>query len=477
MKKSKIDYNYIFIILVLLILCLFPSFANTYTSAEERVYSGVLEDLQKDEDFNIDNYPVNVADYSLQVIQIAESEDDELFIYVYQPSADYVNLRASSINISSQNSIKEDGSKGYLTYDLIFINSYNTLFKYRVSHFSVVSELERWYEITGIYRPFDEKLDDEVEDDNVDQVVYNVSKKWTFTTTDNGIEVKCEDIETIEITSQYVGFVRYDDGNWWKLWGESACDRHFIAFSTDRDIDELLEADVYFQTQSAHFRDYLSGMYVDSWTFGEPEDNYRYLTYTDTGSYEGLGGIDWSRIQTVDEFVDTVNLEYVYSIGLFDVEFESKMTEEGMESLKEKQWVLSFVETAYEVKKSGHEENYYSTRIGNVTILRLKFETNGIVYNLGVISNKQSSDGIQDNDMLTKYDFAEWFKWVLRIIGIILLVVLVVACWPIVSVVLSAILKAAIWLIKMIGKGLGYFFYGLWWVISSPIALFDEDGA
>ena len=145
MKKSKIDYNYIFIILVLLILCLFSSFTNTYTSAEERVYSGVLEDLQKDEDFNIDDYPVNVADYSLQVIQIAESEDDELFIYVYQPSADYVNLRASSINIASQNSIKEDGSKGYLTYDLIFINSYNTLFKYRVSNFSVVAELERWY--------------------------------------------------------------------------------------------------------------------------------------------------------------------------------------------------------------------------------------------------------------------------------------------------------------------------------------------
>lgn len=47
MKKSKMDYNYIFIILVLLILCLFPSFTNTYTSAEERVYSGVLEDLQK----------------------------------------------------------------------------------------------------------------------------------------------------------------------------------------------------------------------------------------------------------------------------------------------------------------------------------------------------------------------------------------------------------------------------------------------
>ena len=61
----------------------------------------VLTDLQKDTAFNIEDYPVNSKDYSLNVIQIAESIDKELYIYVYQPSGVFGSLVASSINIST----------------------------------------------------------------------------------------------------------------------------------------------------------------------------------------------------------------------------------------------------------------------------------------------------------------------------------------------------------------------------------------
>lgn len=53
----------------------FPVFA--YTSN----YTSVLTDLQKDSNFNVDNYPYKADDYSIQVIQIAESVNGELFVW------------------------------------------------------------------------------------------------------------------------------------------------------------------------------------------------------------------------------------------------------------------------------------------------------------------------------------------------------------------------------------------------------------
>ena len=71
-----------------------------YAEAEEITYSEVLDDLKKDSSFHASNYPENKTDYSLNVIQIAESVNKELFVYVYQPSGQNKKLTASSINIS-----------------------------------------------------------------------------------------------------------------------------------------------------------------------------------------------------------------------------------------------------------------------------------------------------------------------------------------------------------------------------------------
>ena len=60
-------------------------------------YSSPLADLMKDETFVKEDYPPNKADHSLKVIQVAESLDNELFIYVYQPAEMFT---ATSINMS-----------------------------------------------------------------------------------------------------------------------------------------------------------------------------------------------------------------------------------------------------------------------------------------------------------------------------------------------------------------------------------------
>ena len=69
--------------------------------AESITYSEVLDDLKKDTSFKPENYPTKADDYSLQIIQLAESVNKEFFVYVYQPSGKTKNFKASSINIST----------------------------------------------------------------------------------------------------------------------------------------------------------------------------------------------------------------------------------------------------------------------------------------------------------------------------------------------------------------------------------------
>ena len=62
--------------------------------AESIEYSDVLTDLRKDSSFQTSNYPQKATDYSLQIIQLAESVNRELFVYVYQPSGKQKDLKA-----------------------------------------------------------------------------------------------------------------------------------------------------------------------------------------------------------------------------------------------------------------------------------------------------------------------------------------------------------------------------------------------
>lgn len=430
----------------LLLSCFFLNPVVVYAD-NQKEYSSVLTDFQKDTAFNIEDYPVNSKDYSLNVIQIAESIDKELYIYVYQPSGVFGSLVASSINISTND-------LNFINYTLTLCNYNSTLYKYLVNDFVVSENNVREYEITSIYRPFNMAIDANANNDNiVTEVNYPVAKKWTFTTTDTGITLDCIDIETITITEKYVGFVRYEDGDWWHLWGESACDRHFVAFSTDKQIDNLIEADIYYQTQSTHFRDYLSFMYVDSWTFGEVQDKYSHLTYTQKGNYDnGHYDYTWDRIQTINDFVESVNIDNTYSCGIFDLKNVSKITDEALNTLKEQQWVLSFIETAYEIKRSAQEHNSYATRVSNVSILRLQFETDGMVYNLGVIDNKQSGSNEPVNDYTTTLGLNHYIKLALSIILLIILFVCFPWIFKVLWWIISAPFKFIVWIVKSVKK-------------------------
>lgn len=422
-----------------------------YASEDNYEYTDVLTDLGKDDTFDAENYPTVDGDYSLQVIQLAESADKELFVYVYRPGGTRANVTASSINISI--TINDDIS--YFNYKLKHISSENTLQKYVVEDFTVKDEGVRYYAISSIYRPFDESIDKQASGGNtVTEVNYAVNKQYCFGEINGKPYVNCVDIETIVVTDKFVGFVRYKDG--FKLY-VGACDSHFVAFNTDKPIDKLLEADVYYTTQS-YSKLFAVGV-GEKVTFGKKKENYAYLKYTDKVKHNGgglfAGTYKWDRIQTVDDFIKGEDRENIYHGAVLDVKISSKLTDAALTELKGKKWVLRFAETTYTLSGGNGSSSSQSTVVGDVTILRLKFETNGIVYNLGVIDNKQSGSTEPSNVTNVEIGLNDKTKGLLYILLLVIILALL-------SPVLPYVVKAVVWvaalpvnLVKGIKKAFG----------------------
>lgn len=410
---------------------------------ESKTYSGVLDDLKKDKSFDESHYPANATDYSLKIIQLAESVDKELFVYVYQPSGKDKNLRASSINISTT----INDSISFTNYKLEYLNSGGVFYKYKVKDLAVKSDAVRHYAISSIYRPFDESIDEQATGGNtITEVNYDISKQYTFGEINGKPYVNCVDIETIVVTDKFVGFVRYPDG--FQLY-VGACDSHFVAFNTNKPMDKLLEADVYYTTQE----------YSSSWaafvgeneTFGEKADKYAYLKYTDkvehTGSGWFAGTYKWDRIQTVDDFIKSEDREQIFSGAIIDVKISSKLTDSALAELQSKKWVLRFAETDYSLWSGQGSYGTFSTIVGDVTILRLKFETDGITYNLGVIDNKQSGSKDPSNEMDIDISLNKRGK---NLLFLLLLILLLIILAPI----LPYVLQAVVWIISLPFKGI-----------------------
>lgn len=428
--------------------------ATVYAATSSNtLYTNVIDDLKKDSGFKPSNYPENAEDYGLQVIQLAESADKELFIYVYQPSGQTKNFTACSVNIST--TINDNIS--FINYKLQKLNSNGVFFKYKVSDFTVKTEPTRYYAISSIYRPFDESIDKPASDGNtVTEVNYNVSKQYCFGEINGKPYVNCVDIETIVVTDKFVGFVRYKDG--FKLY-VGACDSHFVAFNTDKPIDKLLEADVYYTMQKYSWS--VVPLQGEKETFGEKSENYAYLKYTDKVEHTGgglfAGTYKWDRIETTQQFISENDLtQNVYSGAIIDVSVANKITDEGKAALQGKKWVLRFAETSYSL--SGYPstgstfEN--TTLVGDVTILRLKFETDGITYNLGTIDNKQTGSDKPINGEIFEIIINNRGKRILAILAAILLLIILAPLLPYIIKFVVCVISLPFKVITALFKGI-----------------------
>ena len=396
----------------------FLSAFSVTASAAEKTYSGVLADLQKDEKFSLEEYPEDLSDTSLKVIQVAEGSDGSFFVYVYNPSKD---IQATSLNLS----VKDDQS-GIENYKLEHIDTEGTLSKYLVLGVSVSSVVLRYYYIVSIYRQYSEALDGEPPSGNIiSEVPYSVGQLWTATTVDGSPVYGVDYLEQIVLENKHVGFIRYND---LKLFNSfSGTDSHYIAFSTNRPIDMLLIAEIRFYYADFYISEHSSITHVslESNNVGlvEPEPVRQRLEREEVFSQDNILWQDdykYNRIQTTAEFLK----------GESEV-----LTEDVMNNLADTQWVLRFFESGY------HHGSYSDgtdlmpctntitqyTHVSGVRVLRLEYEYDGDLYNLAVVDTISEGDDEPDNEDWYKNeykgfigDFTEYIQQLLSIVAAVI---------------------------------------------------------
>ena len=462
--------------------------------AETSEVSSVIKDLTADKNFNFADYPEELYNFSIEVIQIAESEDGELLIYTYQPCQSAIKLICREVNMSFSDklggevTIAESADKPRL-YKLKQVSTWGVFSKYLVEGVTVSSDNERFYNITSLYRDYDKLVDDgSLKDEH--GIAVNVGQCWKAETVGGAVQYAVKKVDTITITDCLYGTIRVPEG--FNFAFSYSCDMHVIAFDTDIKMDDLLEADVAFKYS-----------YIEKGIYGQ-DTGYKWhdktvtVNYKEKGTSEdhifGKGKKTWDRIQKGADFVMTLG------------EAKIEMSDEMENDLWNKQWVLAFWDTAYEDITGGvfgwlnyvgavfGGTIYRATIVKDATVIRLEFLKDGKHYNLGAVSNKSGEfdvigggdetfiddvkKAVDDffNDLWNKFKnfFVNlpWWAWLLIAfvplsIALAVLSIIFPPVWAVVKTVLKTVLKLFVGIFK-----------ALWWLLCLPFrgiaALFNR---
>ena len=428
----------IFLSIILIFSLVSPSLTVSAATTE---YSGVMDDLSSDPNFDASAYPHKEKDYSLQVIQIAESANDELFIYVYQPSSPTKFLVASSVVLCSEAELNEGNSSDF---SLSLLSSNGVFQKYKVNDFTVTDDTVRYYNISQIYRPFDSTIDTAPTDDNtITHKAYPVGQLWKAITNAGGVSYECNYVDLIKVTQKHVGFIRYVGG----IFSLKDCaDSHYVAFDTDHQIDELLEVDIIYNIESVTITpdDAWGGITTKKNVVTDKIEDTLYREEVLEGNTSGLfpESYKYNRIQSIDVFLKNEGDDLL------------GVTKEDIDGMK---WVLRFYESAYiDTLRSSTSETLTTftgmtsyTNVTEVAMLRMEFIYDGEIYNLGVVDDKQSGDTNPDNK--TGVEFEDWWQ---KLVAIILGGFLVLMLWQFVPALVikfaEIIFQVVIFILKIL---------------------------
>ena len=435
-------------------------------SASSSMTSTVLEDLQKDVNFSIDDYPSQTVEEVkaakkelLQVVQIAEGANGELFVYVYQPTDETKEIVATYINIAKSTS--DDAKR---VYPLELVSTEGTLDKYRVKNFTFREATDRYYEIPEIFRGYDADLDVETGNDNKDSnIAVDVSQKWRVITVDGTVQYFCEKLETMKITSSWYGSISYANGIEW--FDSSVTESHFVAFTTNREIDKLESAQVFYTEKTIVIEGtFATGHDVKTKVVSESgktphEEKIEGTEKGGNNPSDWLGGItahqyEWPLISTIEQFIASegdylseeakAKLQEIYTTagtnGAFVLRYAQTHTTVDIKFVWKDLLVPGLIWTTAECTR---------TLIGDATIVELNFIYNGTPYSLGVVGNMTTSDNIPDGnhsfmDGIRENikDTTKELRRMMRLIGLVFGAVLLVA---LVALLVYGVAKLVTW--------------------------------
>lgn len=465
-------------------------------SASSVSSSGVMDDLKKDSTFDITKYPVMTYEHfsslnsdgnekndvkSISIIQIAESEEQNLYIYTYEPLAYVWDTTASIIRLATGKN-----SESYDEYKLSCISSDGAFKKYLVEDFKITSEFYRYYKITEIERPFNSDYDTKISDETItNSKAEAVGQTWCAYYKDNSLVYEMTTLEVVIIKPTLTDFVYYSDGfRLGSLVGlKTECRSHYIAFNVENyKVDKIIDADIEFKTRKYQETsiDYLIGNDVTTTIYPEGEQykpNKKYLSNEKPIIYDAKGltlrKYTWDRIMTAGAFVTNIEEQD----GVLEANIK--------ETLLKSQFVFAFAETeCSKLVQSQFNDatgmlistttSISATEVLEVDIVRIKFEVDGKTYNLGVVSDKTTEDDIAGGgvgnaglgidiesieDMLS--ELKESFT---KIVAIILFAVLFFILYPFIKRFL-----------KFLFKGFRHILEAVFTIITYPIqALFKR---
>ncbi len=459
MKKINL-YNKILTILLCLVLFISSFLTISLYSVSATSYgpSNVLSDLQKDSSFNESDYPEitdssNSKYKSLEVIHIAESENNELFIYTYQPAKSVLNFEVISIAMWTEFS---SNGKDFtpLLYNLDLVSTTGVFSKYLVKGYTVEAKAERYYNISTIYRKRIAHIDTSIPGGETSQIAVSVGQQWCAYWYNDVLCYEMNTFETVEVFVKHNGHLVFENGltlgNF--VGNYSRGHLHYLAFDVENYIvSHIYDADVNF-TQRDYTRTYPTFSGGD---YSDPISTTVRLTDTDTAMFVGQGlfskDYKWNKISSSTDFVNNIENQ--------GIDFD----ESARNTILSSQWVFAFTETEYTITQSNILIEY-GTEISDVTIVRLHFlDVNQKIYNLGAVCDKTTPDDIPDGsnpalpglaDIILKFDSDDGCagqKILSFILFLIVAIILFKLLWPILGPVIGKIIvsifKAIVWLI------------------------------
>lgn len=415
-------------------------------------YSNVLEDLSKADNFRIENYPNLTLEYfnqinsdlnlvndqeHLQVIQIAESTNKELYIYVYQPCHSELDLTGSAVLLSTE--FSPDGQHiNPSIYNLELVSTDSVFDKYRVKDFRVSEEPYRYYNIVALYRNFNPDIDEITPGGVIEnfELGIDVGQQWCAYYENNTIRYEMNTFDTVEVSIGYTGNVEFSSG--FKLGDVISSnftkgDAWFIAFNVeDYIVTKIYDADLTYKIRD---KTWTYGVGLNSTEYSEwSEDKKVTLSIEDNEmSYQGDGILaktfKWNTIMSSTDFVKSMD------------EQEAYLSDEAREHLKKNQWVFCFLQTERKLTAGNGYTIVENKNLSAVTVIRLHFmDITGTVYNLGAVSDRVSPDDTSDIIGSGVEVDLDRFKILVALLGIILFLVVFVACYPLIKVVFGIIL-------------------------------------
>ena len=413
MKLLKNKYlNLIFIVSMCLFFLISGIVCPTSVQAETAsTYTSVMDDLKKDKNFNVEDYPAMTLAYykeinsdlsmlndqeSMEIIQIAESNKGELFLYVYQPTDSQLNLTANSILMSCEYTSDGNNIQGLEIYYLELISTSTVFDKYKVKNFTVSTDEYRYYNIVTLYRDYTPAIDTiagGTEEEGNEKGV-KVAQQWCVYSENGNVVYEKGLFKTVEVKITFTGSIRLENGiqflpNFGGNFKE--CDAWFVVFNVeDYIVSRIYDADLVYRKR--HTYDYTFNptgnegiVPQEEWS----EDIKITLKETDTVTFEGEGWFakdyKWNRICRASDFL--LNFE----------KQEADLEDNVKEELKLGQWVFAFLETDYYFRNYNTIQYHDYTDISKVTVIRMHFlDILGREYNLGVVSDRVNPDSIPD---------------------------------------------------------------------------------